>query len=55
MQCRDPKEKCLNTDRICIISASYGENCGVEKGSYTNILKSACFGKYKCDYKIDHN
>lgn len=54
LKCENPLDKCLNTEGICIVSASYGENCGVEKGMYTNLVNKECFGKYKCDYKVDH-
>lgn len=42
------------TATIDVISASYGQNCGVKRGNVTHYISSACNGKTSCTYHIDH-
>jgi hypothetical protein len=42
-------------DRMNIVSATYGPNCGAPRGNATSDVARACNGTSKCDYRIDVN
>lgn len=41
-------------NRIAVVSATYGGNCGAPEGNMTRRLGQACNGKARCDYVIDY-
>jgi peptidoglycan/LPS O-acetylase OafA/YrhL len=43
----------LPRERIEIIGATYGANCGAPLGNVTARLSAACEGRFSCDYAVD--
>jgi peptidoglycan/LPS O-acetylase OafA/YrhL len=40
-------------DAIAILSATYGQNCGVRRGNATADVQASCKGKSSCGYVVD--
>jgi len=41
-------------DRIRVIAATYGKNCGAPHGNATPHLAETCNGRAVCEYVVDH-
>jgi len=42
-------------DRIRVIAATYGRNCGAPHGNATPHLAETCNGRAVCEYVVDHH
>jgi hypothetical protein len=42
-----------SSNKLRIISATYGNSCNVPTGNATTRLKKACNGKKECKYRLD--
>lgn len=41
-------------DRISVMSATYGANCGAPQGNVTSHIAAQCDGEDSCDYRVDY-
>ena len=45
----------MGSDRMDILSATYGPNCGAPRGNATSHVTRVCNATAKCEYRIDVN